>query len=103
MSHWCVRANMTQGRRAVGGHLEVAGSVLRFRPSGFDKATGSGGFEVQLADLKGVDVVPRTWNLFDGGLRSRLRLQLADGGHALFVVSRPSEVAERISQAMSAD
>jgi hypothetical protein len=91
-------ANMTQGSRAVGGRLVVDDRRISFAPHGLDRSTGGKPFDRPLTELVSIDVAPRTFNPFDGGLRKRLRLRLIDGADALFVVARPGEVGERIGR-----
>jgi hypothetical protein len=94
---WQVRANMTQGEAAVGGKLAVADGRLTFTPHGWDSSIGGAVFDVLLTDIVSIDLAPRTFELFNGGLRKRLRLRLVDGVEALFVVNRPVKVGQRIA------
>lgn len=91
---------MTQGARAVGGKLAVAGGRIGFGPHGLDRATGGLPFEAALTDIVEIDLAPRTYNPFDGGLRKRLRLRLSDGQEAMFVVSGPQQVGERVAESV---
>jgi hypothetical protein len=95
-------ANMTQGMRAVGGRLAVNDGRISFAPHGLDRSTGGKPFDRPLTELASIDVAPRTFNPLDGGLRKRLRLRLSDGAEALFVVSHPGEVGERIGRSAEA-
>lgn len=99
---WSVRANMTQGWRAVGGKLAVDDGRIGFAPHGFDRSTGGRSFDRPLVDLDSIDLVPRTLHPFNGGLRKRLRLRLSDGSEALFVVTGPAKVGERIGRSAEA-
>lgn len=99
---WSVKANMTQGWRAVGGKLAVDDGRIGFAPHAFDGSTGGELFDRPLADLDSVDLAPRTLHPFNGGLRKRLRLRLSDGTEALFVVMGPAKVGERISRSAQA-
>ena len=99
---WSARANQTQSSaRAVGGRLYLTNRRLLFAPHALDNATGGTRWGADLAAITEVGTEPRTWNPFDGGLRSRLRIVLADGTTALFVVNRLTEVQERIRAALA--
>lgn len=87
---------MTQGGRAVGGHLSVAERRIAFTPHGFDRATGGQGFDHSLNEIGSVDIAPRTFHPFDGGLSKRLRLNMRDGSEALFVVRRAAGLRDQI-------
>jgi hypothetical protein len=94
---WQVRANMTQGETAVGGKLAVAVGRLTFTPHALDRSIGGAVFDVLLTDVVSIDIAPRTFELFNGGMRKRLRLRLVDGVEGLFVVNRPVKVGQRIA------
>jgi hypothetical protein len=96
-----IRANRTQGGRAVGGHLYLTDRRLVFLPHRIDAATGGDQWEVSLSAVSLADVAPRGSNFFDGSMRRRLRLTTADSTEN-FVVSNVGEVASRIEQARSA-
>jgi hypothetical protein len=99
MSEWSCRANRTQsGLRAVGGKLTLAAGRLEFRPHGFDSSLGGQTWGADLADIHAVDKEARSWNPFDGGMRTRLRVETADGSE-LFLVNRLDSVIERIRAA----
>lgn len=95
-------ANMTQGRRAVGGRLAIDGGRIGFTPHGVDASTGGRSFDRPLSELVSIDVAPRTMHPFNGGLRKRLRLRLNDGLEALFVVTGPAKIGERIGHSAQA-
>lgn len=99
---WQARANMTQGDIAVGGKLAVADGRLTFRPHGLDRSIGGTAFDVLLTDIVSLDMAPRTFDLFNGGMRKRLRVRLVDGVEALFVVNRVVKVGQRIAQSARA-
>jgi hypothetical protein len=94
---WQLRANMTQGETAVGGKLAVADDRLTFTPHGLDTSIGGTVFDALLISIVSIDMAPRTFELFNGGMRKRLRLRLVDGVEALFVVNRPVKVGQRIA------
>jgi hypothetical protein len=96
---WERAANRTQaGRRAVGGRLFLTGSRLLFEPNRVDAATGGKNWSAPLASIRSVSTEPRDWNLFSGGLRTRLRLDLDDGVE-LFAVNHLDEVVTVIRRA----
>lgn len=108
-------ANRTQNRRrAVGGRLYLTDRRLLFRPHGFDARLSGERREIPLSEADGVDTRPPTRSplralrrpldtLFGGGLRTRLRVETADGDRDLFVVSDPEATAERIRTAIADD
>jgi len=96
---WSIRANQTQGNRAVGGRLHLTPAGLTFEPHAIDSATGGLRWSVPLAAIAEVGEAPRTWHPFDGGLRRRLRVVLRDGHTALFVVPRLADVVARLRAA----
>lgn len=93
---------MSQGWRAVGGRLAVAGDHIQFTPHGLDRATGGKSIDYPLARLTSIDVAPATLNPLDGGLRRRLRLRFDDERAVLFVVWGPEELGDRIRSAAEA-
>jgi hypothetical protein len=58
--------------------------------------------DVALVEIVEVGVEPRSGNLFDGGLRSRLRVVLADGQRHLFVVNGVRKVVAELQGAVDA-
>ncbi|MFT4628809.1 MAG: hypothetical protein ACI8PZ_007505 [Myxococcota bacterium] len=99
-------ANRTQGRRAVGGSLDVADGHLWFRPNAFEAMLGGEAADIALDRIAGVGVEPARWSpleLFSGGLRSRVRVELADGSRELFVVGKPDDVVQLLQAALVPD
>lgn len=96
------RANYTQGKLARGGKLAVDGTRLTFTPHTLDRALGGVMVDVALAEIVEVGVEPRSGNVFDGGLRSRLRVVLADGQRHLFVVNGVKGVVAELRGAIDA-
>lgn len=83
----CV-ANRTQGGQNFGGHLVATRSRISFAPTGTNRLFGGDAWSADLTSVRQVGMMPRTWNLRDGGLRTRLRLTMSDGHDQLFVVWR---------------
>jgi hypothetical protein len=96
-----LRANRTQGARAVGGRLYLTDHRLVFLPHRFDAGTGGEQWNVLLSAVSLVDVAPRGSSLFDGSLRLRLRVTTMDGVEH-FVVSKVEAVVARILKARGA-
>ncbi|MCA9678402.1 MAG: hypothetical protein KC464_25475 [Myxococcales bacterium] len=95
-----ILANHTVSRwRAVGGKLALTDRRLRFRPNRVDRSLGGEVWSVPLDQIADVGRQPRTWNLFDGGLRTRLRVTTRDGAAHLFVVNRLGRVVDAIAAA----
>ena len=82
-------ANHVRGWRAVGGQLEFTRTRVRFTPHRADPGRE---WSAELRDIQAVGKSPRTYGLFNGGLRARLRLTLADGSSELFVVLKLDQV-----------
>ena len=92
-----IRANRTQGWRAVGGRLTVSPTAVRFEPHGFERSTGGSAWATPTSSIVQVDAAPafKSGGLpFGGGIRTRLRVRLVDGGEELFVVPRLGEVID---------
>jgi hypothetical protein len=97
---WSTVANHTQGGRAVGGRLLLSQDQLSFQSNGVDAATGGSTWSAPLASIVGFEKVARTWNLRDGGLRTRLAVVLKDGSRQLFVVNDLDGVIARVQEAL---
>ncbi len=97
---WKRAANRTQSSgRAVGGRLYLTQERLTFEPNRVDAITGGRNWQAPLGHIAGVSRQSPDGNAFSGGLRSRLRLDLADGSVELFVVNHLDEVVGAIRQA----
>ena len=96
------RANHTEGELTRGGHLAVDGTRLTFTPHALDVGLGAVMVDVPLAKIVEVGVEPRSWNPFDGGLRRRLRVVVADGQRHLFVVNGVKGVLAELRGAIDA-
>ena len=98
---WKRAANRTQSdRRAVGGRLFLTTSRLLFEPNRLDAVTGGENWSAPLASIRSVGIEPRDGNRLSGGLRARLRLDLADGDTELFVVNHVDDVVNVIKKAV---
>ena len=95
-----IRANRTQGSRAVGGHLMLTNHRLVFYPHKFDDATVGDSWECALGSIKSAGIADRSWNPFNGSLRRRLEID-PGGPHQFFVVSRVEEIVAEIERAIS--
>ena len=97
---WKRAANRTQSYwRAVGGFLFLTASRLLFEPNRVDAVTGGESWSAPLASIRSVGIEPRDGNPLSGGLRDRLRLDLADGDTELFVVNHVDDVVNVIRKA----
>jgi hypothetical protein len=86
------RVNHTEGGTARGGMLTVDAGRFTFTPHRMDRALGGASIDVPLTEIAEVGAEPRTWRPFDGGMRTRLRVVLADGERHLFVLNGLQEV-----------
>jgi len=84
-----IPANRALGPRVVAGEIVVTNRELRFTPHRYHK---SGEWVAELHEIRGIDRSPRTFGLFNGGLRPRLRLRFEGGETELFVVNDLDDV-----------
>lgn len=94
-------ANRSHRGRAIGGGLHVTTQRLMFTPRGLDAALGAKRWICALSQISRVGVAPRQSSLlelFSGGRRQRLRVDLRDGTSELFVVANPEERAAALRQ-----
>ena len=70
-----------------------------FEPNRVDAITGGRNWQAPLGHIAGVSRESPDGNAFSGGLRARLRLDLADGSVELFVVNHLDDVIRTIRQA----
>ncbi len=92
-------ANRSQGKRAVGGGLHLTTQRLLFCPNVIDVRLGGKPFACTRAEIVAVGIERGRFSLlelFSGGLRDRLRLDLHDGRRELFVVSSPAQRAAEL-------
>ena len=98
-------ANRTQSRnRAVGGCLFLTTQRLAFVPNLMDAAFAGRDASMPLHRIMSVGLQPREFSfrhLFDGGLRTRLRVETDSGAHELFVVQEPAELQRKISDVVA--
>ena len=102
---WPMMANRTQGLRAVGGTLDVVEGELRFTPNALDALTGGKALAVPLTRVTAVGSEPgrvALGELFSGGLRTRLAIELDDGTRELFVVWSVPVAIEAVRTALEA-
>ncbi|MEV0252437.1 hypothetical protein AB0H76_38025 [Nocardia sp. NPDC050712] len=98
---WEQLANRTQSQnRAVGGKLYLTPARLLFEPNHFDGLTGGHSWHAPLREISAVGVQDADGRMFNGGLRKRLRLHLADGSVELFVVNKVDEAVRTIELAV---
>src|ERR1035437_2714950 len=83
-------ANRSQGKRAVGGGLHFTTRRVLFCPNAIDARLGGDPWSCSLGELTGASVEPGRFalgELFSGGLRDRLRVEVRAKAPELFVVS----------------
>ncbi|MBW2463638.1 MAG: hypothetical protein JRH11_18445 [Deltaproteobacteria bacterium] len=93
-------ANRTQRKRAVGGGLHITNQRVLFCPNVVDRSLGGQPWECAVAEVSSVSAEPGRFSLaelFSGGLRTRLRVDLRDGATQFFVVARVAEAQEKLS------
>jgi len=72
-----------------------------FEPNRVDAATGGQSRRVTLSGIAAVGVEPGGNPSFGGGLRPRIRLELADGGQELLLVNKIEARLHEIEQAVA--
>lgn len=86
---WQVACNWEQRGVARGGQLGLTSQALIFEPNRLDGLTGGRSRRVPLADIASVGVeaggVPKS--PVSGGIRRRMKLELANGARELLLVS----------------
>jgi hypothetical protein len=93
---WSVRANHSVSAwRAVGGRLVATDERLVFYPNRVDRKLAGRVWSVPFKSVTSVGKKPPTGGLFNGGLRSRLRLVTDDGVEHLFVVNGLGRIIEQ--------
>ena len=84
--------------RAVGGKLIATDQRLLFRPNVFDQLLGGRIWSVPIGSIVLVGRKRPTGGLFNGGLRTRLRIDTDDGRTHLFVVVGLRRVIQELTQ-----
>ncbi len=98
----CAGGSSQTGRRAVGGCLYLTDRRLIFEPDRVDAAMRGRPWSASLASIKAVGTDAPNGNLFSGGVRTRLRLDLNYECSEYFVVNGVQEVVEVIGRAVQA-
>jgi TIR domain len=99
---WRHAASQIQGARGtVGGSLYLTATQLLFEPNRFESAIGGQQWSTPLGTIRSVGIQLPGGNVLKGGLRDRLRIDLADGSFELFVVDQINEVIRVINQAIA--
>lgn len=99
---WKRSANRTQSaNRAVGGRLYLTADRILFEPNHIDALTGGRSWQGRLTDIATVGTQAPTGEKFNGGLRTRLLIELRDGTTELFVVNGVDRVVELLRAAMA--
>jgi hypothetical protein len=99
---WQVRCNHEQKKLARGGLLALTTKALVFEPNRMDHRLGGVGARFELADIVEVGVEPPDYSPASGGMRSRLRLRMADDSTELLLVDKPDERAGAVRAAIVA-
>ncbi|GAB3280255.1 hypothetical protein GCM10027563_08950 [Parasphingorhabdus pacifica] len=94
-SYW---ANRTQNRwMNSGGTLYLSSHRILFSPNLINANLGGRKWWALREDVTGADIVRQNLaDLFSGGLRKRLKIDLRDGPAQLFIVPEPALVAKDI-------
>jgi hypothetical protein len=83
------RADWSRRGIARGGTLVVTDDRVVFQPTSMETSLGLHPAAWKRAEIKKVEVAPRSWNPFSGASRRRLRIEFLDSTQALFVVPDP--------------
>lgn len=88
---WEAYANRTVSKiRAIGGKLYLTNTRLIFSPNFFDKIFNGKAWDVTLNNIVSISRKPGRFslsNLFNSGIRDRLKLELENGSYELFLVN----------------
>ncbi|PWK13352.1 hypothetical protein [Tumebacillus permanentifrigoris] len=97
---WSGLANRTQNAfRSVGGKLFLTSRKLSFVAHQFDTNFWGTNWSVEIHEIKAIGLQPIDLkDLFGGGLRKRLRVELADGSVEYFVVNQLDKVLVLLRQ-----
>lgn len=97
---WSGLANRTQNAfRAAGGTLYLTNRKLSFIVHPFDSNAWDSNWSVDLHDIQSVNLHPIDLkDLFGGGLRKRLRVEMTDGHAELFLVNHLDHVIALLRQ-----
>lgn len=99
-------ANRAQGKRAVGGGLHFTTHRVLFCPNVIDARLGGKAWSCTLASIASVSLEPgrlSLFELFSGGLRERLRIDLHDKSRELFVIRAPDARAADLRTLLGPD
>lgn len=100
---WGVPATSSQHGIGRGGRLTLTTAALVFHPHRVDAATGGTPWRVPLTAVREVGVQPvALGDLFAGGLRRRLRLDLEDGSVVVLLVNRLARRVREVREAVLA-
>jgi hypothetical protein len=95
---WSIKANRTQGKRAVGGKLFITTERVLFSPHLVDAALGGKRAAIELSSLIAVERQPKGGDRLAGGLRDRLRLVIDGAPDELFVVNQLDVAIQRLRE-----
>ncbi len=97
-------ANRTQSFRAVGGCLYLTNRRVVFEPNLVDINLGGKQCSIELDNIAHIGLEPgkfKITQLFDGSIRTRLRVDTKAGAPEFFVVNQPEEKQRVITDAMT--
>ncbi|MBD8605512.1 hypothetical protein IFT73_01480 [Aeromicrobium sp. CFBP 8757] len=93
---WKHGASLYQGRRAIGGRIEVGRGRFEFVPHVLDRRTGGKPFTVDLRSITAVERTDRSWNPRTFSPRRCLLVTTSSGAEAKFLVNRLDELVDRL-------
>lgn len=102
---WRAACNWRQGKMARGGVLWLTSKALVFEPNRFDSWVGGESRRIGLAGITHVADERGSfshWTPFGGGLRHRIRLDLANGGSEMLLLNRLDDRRRQIAKAVDA-
>jgi hypothetical protein len=82
------------------GRLCLTNQRLLFIPKGFN-VKGRSPWSIDREQISGIEIAKRTWQPYNGGMRRRLLVQLADGSQQYFVMTRVDAVAADLCARLS--
>lgn len=95
-SNWEHTASLYQGRRAVGGRIEVGHGRLLFKPHAFDRKTGGRSLDVSLESITAIEKTERSWSPATFSPRRCLLVRTSNGTESKFLVNRLDQLVDRL-------
>lgn len=102
---WSQRANLTVSRSWISGTLFLTNQALRYVPGMLTlakliKRDWGLSWDLSVNEVASVSVMERTYTLYDGGVRRRVRIRSTTGEEYLLACPKPDDVAYFLSETL---